>query len=133
MLFVYFSFHLTIYKQTCKKNIGVLKYKCKRGEIFNFIKLSNTSPENCKYGLSKLFSITSIIRVFTICALVLPSVCDILFGISSLFIEPTIIASSISLPTYAIISDHNAQSVKMLKDIENLNLTVQTMDRNTCS
>ncbi len=26
---------------------------------------------------------------------------------------------------------HNAQSVKMLKDIENLNLTVQTMDRNT--
>lgn len=26
---------------------------------------------------------------------------------------------------------HNAQSVRMLKDIENLNITVQTMDRNT--
>lgn len=28
---------------------------------------------------------------------------------------------------------HNAQSVRMLKDIENLNLTVQTLDRNTCT
>ena len=28
---------------------------------------------------------------------------------------------------------HNAQSVKMLKDIENLNITVQTLDRNTCT
>ena len=25
---------------------------------------------------------------------------------------------------------HNAQSVRMLKDIENLNITVQTLDRN---
>ncbi len=28
---------------------------------------------------------------------------------------------------------HNAQSVKMLKDLDNLNITVQTLDRNTCS
>lgn len=28
---------------------------------------------------------------------------------------------------------HNAQSVRMLKDLENLNLTVQTLDRNTCT
>lgn len=25
---------------------------------------------------------------------------------------------------------HNAQSVRMLKDIENLNITIQTLDRN---
>ena len=28
---------------------------------------------------------------------------------------------------------HNAQSVRMLKDLENLNLTVQTLDRDTCT
>ena len=28
---------------------------------------------------------------------------------------------------------HNAQSVKMLKDLENLNITVQVLDRNTCT
>ncbi len=28
---------------------------------------------------------------------------------------------------------HNAQSVRMLKDLENLNITVQTLDRNTCT
>lgn len=28
---------------------------------------------------------------------------------------------------------HNAQSVKMLKDLENLNITVQTLDRDTCT
>lgn len=28
---------------------------------------------------------------------------------------------------------HNAQSVKMLKDLENLNVTIQTLDRNTCT
>lgn len=28
---------------------------------------------------------------------------------------------------------HNAQSVKMLKDLENLNITLQTLDRNTCT
>lgn len=28
---------------------------------------------------------------------------------------------------------HNAQSVKMLKDIEELNITVQTLDRDTCT
>ena len=28
---------------------------------------------------------------------------------------------------------HNAQSVRVLKDIENLNISIQTLDRNTCA
>lgn len=28
---------------------------------------------------------------------------------------------------------HNAQSVRVLKDIENLNISIQTLDRNTCT